>query len=118
MTISKLKLGSYLSNKMQYIIRPFLTPREKEVQDGLKETISAVDSEENARSLQSAFFKDKVYNPVLGLIVYISNSYRDSMLASMTLEQLKELKQDCIRISKSRSEIKKLAEKIRLDENN
>ncbi len=103
---------------MQYIIRPFLTPREKEVQDALKETISRIYSEENARTLQSSFVKEKTYNPVLGLLVYISNSYRDSTLASMTLEQLEEYKQDCIRISKSRSEIKKLVEKIKLDETN
>lgn len=98
---------------MQYLIRPFLTSREKQVQDGLKYQIRSVDREKEARGLQKAFVTDKKYNPLLGLLVYISNDSRDSNLVSMIDEQLDEYKKDYQRIMKSRSEIRKLTEQMK-----
>lgn len=98
---------------MQFIVRFFLTPREKRVQDQLNYQIKAVKKEIDARALQETFQSEEKYNPILGLIVYLANDSRYSHLMSMSPQKLAEYQQYCEKIATSRTEIRKLTEQMR-----
>ncbi len=93
---------------MQYLIRPFLSPRERLVQDEVSSIVRSIDREVEARELQGAFLKESRRSLILGLVVYYLNDQRDSGLMSMTTTELEEYKTYCQNVGRSRSEIRKV----------
>lgn len=96
---------------MQFVVHLFLTPLERKVQHHINHHVRAVNREINARALQENF-QSETYNPILGLMVHLANDSRYPHLMSMSSNELNRYKQYCEKIVTSRTEIRKLTEKM------
>jgi hypothetical protein len=93
------------------VVRPFLTPCEREAQDELIFSIRAINSELHVRELQSRLVGEK-YNPAAALYLYYLNDQRYSELMEMTLDDLNAFKLNSQRMAGSLSEIRKVVEQM------